>query len=48
MMDDLYDALCRALEGENSIRNNVGRMGHVLGMQLTELLSHMQVTEPRL
>ena len=48
MADILYHAMGKALEGANSLGNNVGRMAHVLSMQLSGLLTHMRVTKPRL
>ena len=38
---DLYHAMGKALERINSLENNVGRMAHVLSMQLSGPLTHM-------
>lgn len=39
--EDLYLAMARIIEEAGSIGNNVGRLGHGLGMQLTEPPSNM-------
>jgi Xaa-Pro aminopeptidase len=39
--DDVWRAMARRLEAAGSVGNNVGRLGHGLGMQLTEPPSHM-------
>jgi Xaa-Pro dipeptidase len=39
--DELFRAMARVIEEAGSIGNNVGRLGHGLGMQLTEPPSHM-------
>ncbi|MGH1483546.1 MAG: M24 family metallopeptidase [Geminicoccales bacterium] len=39
--DDVFRAMARVIEEAGSIGNNVGRLGHGLGMQLTEPPSHM-------
>lgn len=39
--DDLFHVMSKMLEEAGSIGNNVGRLGHGLGMQLTEPPSHM-------
>ena len=39
--DDLWRAMSRRLEAAGSLGNNVGRLGHGLGLQLTEPPSHM-------
>lgn len=38
--DDLFRAMAKILEAAGSLGNNVGRLGHGLGMQLTEPPSH--------
>ena len=37
----VFDAMARIIEEAGSVGNNVGRLGHGLGMQLTEPPSHM-------
>ena len=39
--DDVYAAMAKVIEEAGSIGNNVGRLGHGLGLQLTEPPSHM-------
>jgi Xaa-Pro aminopeptidase len=39
--DDLYASMAKAITEAGSIGNNVGRLGHGLGMQLTEPPSNM-------
>lgn len=39
--DDLHSAMTKVLEDAGSLGNNVGRLGHGLGMQLTEPPSNM-------
>ncbi len=39
--DDVFRAMAKIIEAAGSIGNNVGRLGHGLGMQLTEPPSHM-------
>lgn len=39
--DDVFLAMAQIIEESGSIGNNVGRLGHGLGMQLTEPPSHM-------
>lgn len=39
--DDLYAAMASVISEAGSLGNNVGRLGHGLGMQLTEPPSHM-------
>ena len=39
--DDLYKAMAGVIAEAGSAQNNVGRLGHGLGMQLTEPPSHM-------
>ena len=39
--DDLYNAMAKIIDEAGSLGNNVGRLGHGLGMQLTEPPSHM-------
>lgn len=39
--DNLYNAMAKIIEAAGSLGNNVGRLGHGLGMQLTEPPSHM-------
>lgn len=38
--DDVWRAMARRLEAAGSVGNNVGRLGHGLGLQLTEPPSH--------
>lgn len=40
LTDDLFTAMNTVIEAAGSIGNNVGRLGHGLGMQLTEPPSH--------
>ncbi len=39
--DEVFAAMARIIEAAGSIGNNVGRLGHGLGMQLTEPPSNM-------
>jgi Xaa-Pro aminopeptidase len=39
--DDVFRAMARVIEDAGSVGNNVGRLGHGLGMQLTEPPSNM-------
>jgi Xaa-Pro dipeptidase len=39
--DQVFQAMARIIEAAGSVGNNVGRLGHGLGMQLTEPPSHM-------
>lgn len=39
--DDVFSAMAKIIEAAGSIGNNVGRLGHGLGMQLTEPPSNM-------
>ncbi|HUR42637.1 MAG TPA: Xaa-Pro peptidase family protein [Aestuariivirga sp.] len=39
--DDVFNAMAKIIEAAGSISNNVGRLGHGLGMQLTEPPSNM-------
>jgi Xaa-Pro dipeptidase len=39
--DDVYAAMARVIDKAGSVGNNVGRLGHGLGMQLTEPPSNM-------
>jgi Xaa-Pro aminopeptidase len=38
--DDVWRAMAKIIEDAGAIGNNVGRLGHGLGMQLTEPPSH--------
>jgi Xaa-Pro dipeptidase len=38
--DDIWQAMARVIDAAGSIGNNVGRLGHGLGLQLTEPPSH--------
>lgn len=40
LTDDLFHAMNKVIEQAGSVGNNVGRLGHGLGMQLTEPPSH--------
>ena len=40
-VEDVFDAQSKVIEAAGSLGNNVGRMGHGLGMQLTEPPSNM-------
>jgi Xaa-Pro dipeptidase len=39
--DDVFAAMAKIIENAGSLGNNVGRLGHGLGLQLTEPPSHM-------
>jgi Xaa-Pro dipeptidase len=39
--DDVFAAMAKVIEDAGSLGNNVGRLGHGLGLQLTEPPSHM-------
>jgi Xaa-Pro aminopeptidase len=39
--DDVFNAMAKVIEAAGSLSNNVGRLGHGLGMQLTEPPSNM-------
>jgi Xaa-Pro aminopeptidase len=39
--DDVFAAMAKVIENAGSLGNNVGRLGHGLGLQLTEPPSHM-------
>jgi Xaa-Pro dipeptidase len=39
--DQVFRSMARIIEAAGSVGNNVGRLGHGLGMQLTEPPSHM-------
>ena len=39
--EDVFRAMAGVIEAAGSLGNNVGRLGHGLGMQLTEPPSHM-------